>query len=176
MTQQDNKKRKWLFMLQVDARYYGLLFGVNMIGVSTLGMFNCQMVTRYSLDRMLTAIAIIGGLGLFFSAFTGWGGIVGIISFVFVVFSMNGIIASCTNAAALDAVPSTMVGSAAALMGALQYGSGIVSSLLLAAFSTGTPITMAWIMLLFVLLSCGAIVVNTRKKIRTVIIKSMSQI
>ena len=77
---------------------------------------------------------------------------------------MNGIIASCTNAAALDAVPSDMVGSAAALMGALQYGSGIVSSLLLAAFSTGTPFTMSWIMLLFVLLSFGAILVNTTKK------------
>ena len=121
-----------------------------------------------------TTIAIIGGLGLFFSAIMGWGGIVRIIGFVFVVFSMNGIVASCTNAAALDAVTSNMVGSAAALMGALLYGSGIVSSLLLAAFSTGTPITMAWIMLLFVLLSCGAIVVNTRKKIRKVIIKSIA--
>ena len=168
----------YMSYFHVDAKYYGLLFGVNMIGVSTLGMFNRQMVTRYSLDRLLlcsTAIAIIGGLGLLYSAITGCGGIVGIVGFVFVVFSMNGIIASCTNAAALDAVPSDMVGSAAALMGALQYGSGIVSSLLLAAFSTGTPFTMAWIMLVFVLLSCGAIVVNTRKKIQSVIIKQIAQ-
>ncbi len=168
----------YISYFHIDSRYYGLLFGVNMVGVSALGMFNRQMVTRYSLDRMLlysTAIAIIGGLGLFFSALSGFGGIVGIVGFVFVVFSMNGIIASCTNAAALDAVPATMVGSAAALMGALQYGSGIVSSLLLAAFSTGTPITMAWIMLLFVLLSCVAIIAHTRNKIRTVIIKLTSQ-
>ena len=168
----------YISYFHVDAKYYGLLFGVNMIGVSTLGMFNRQMVTHYSLDRLLlcsTAIAIIGGLGLLYSALTGCGGIVGIVGFVFVVFSMNGIIASCTNAAALDAVPSNMVGSAAALMGALQYGSGIVSSLLLAAFSTGTPFTMAWIMLVFVLLSCGAIVMNTRKKIQSVIIKQIAQ-
>lgn len=168
----------YISYFHIDARYYGLLFGVNMIGVSTLGMFNRQMVTHHSLDRMLlcsTAIAIVGGFGLLFSALTGWGGIVGIVGFVFVVFSMNGIIASCTNAAALDAVPSTMVGAAAALMGALQYGSGIVSSLLLAVCSTGTPVAMAWIMLLFVLLSCGAIIVNARKKIRTVIIKSICQ-
>ena len=167
----------YITYFHVDARYYGLLFGVNMVGVSTLGLFTRQLVTRYSLDRLLlcaTTIAIIGGLGLFLSAITGWGGIIGIICFVLVVFSMNGIIASCTNAAALDAVPSDMVGSAAALMGALQYGSGIVSSLLLAAFSTGTPLTMSWIMLLFVLLSFGAILVNTKKN-RTVIIKSISQ-
>ena len=157
----------YITYFHVDARYYGLLFGVNMIGVSALGLFNRQLVTHYSLDRLLlcaTTIAAIGGLGLFLSAITGWGGIIGIICFVFVVFSMNGIIASCTNAAALDAVTSDMVGSAAALMGALQYGSGIVSSLLLAAFSTGTPFTMSWIMLLFVLLSFGAILVNTTKK------------
>ena len=167
----------YITYFHVDARYYGLLFGVNMVGVSTLGLFNRQLVTRDSLDRLLlcaTTTAIIGGLGLFLSAITGWGGIIGIICFVFVVFSMNGIIASCTNAAALDAVPSDIVGSAAALMGALQYGSGIVSSLLLAAFSTGTPLTMSWIMLLFVLLSFGAILVNTKKN-RTVIIKSISQ-
>lgn len=64
----------YISYFHVDARYYGLLFGVNMIGVSTLGMFNRQMVTRYSLDRMLlcsTTIAIVGGFGLFFSALRG---------------------------------------------------------------------------------------------------------
>ncbi len=168
----------YISYFHIDATYYGLLFGVNMIGVSTIGMFNRQMVMRYSLNRMLlcsTSIAIVGGVGLFVSALTGWGGILSIIGFVFVVFSMNGIIASCTNAAALDAVPSNMVGSAAALMGALQYGSGIVSSLLLTAFPSGTPVTMAWIMLLFVLLSCGAIIVNTRNKLGKIILKSISQ-
>jgi hypothetical protein len=34
-------------------------------------------------------------------------------------------------------------------MGALQYGSGIISSLLLALFSDGTPWTMGWIIALF---------------------------
>lgn len=155
----------YISYFHVDAKYYGLLFGMNMIGVSSIGLFNRKMVTRYSLDKLLlfsTSTAIIGGIGLFLSAITGWGGIWGIICFVFIIFSMNGIIASCTNAAALDAVPSDMVGSAAAFMGALQYGSGIISSLLLAAFSTGTPFTMAWIMLLFVALSFVAIMANVK--------------
>ena len=150
---------------------------MNMIGVSSIGLFNRKMVTRYSLDKLLlfsTSTAIIGGIGLFLSAITGWGGIWGIICFVFIIFSTNEIIASCTNAAALDAVPSDMVGSAAAFMGALQYGSGIISSLLLAAFSTGTPFTMAWIMLLFVALSFVAIMANVKNKILTVITKSIT--
>lgn len=168
----------YITYFHVDARYYGLLFGVNMIGVSAIGLFNRQLVTRYPLDKLLlcsTVTAILGGIGLFLSAVTGWGGIFAIVGFVFVIFSMNGIIASCTNAAALDAVPSSMVGSAAALMGALQYGSGIISSLLLAAFSTGTPFTMAWIMLLFAILSCLAIMLNVRKEIKIVITKSIRQ-
>lgn len=167
----------YISYFHVDAKYYGLLFGVNMIGVSSIGLFNRKLVTRYSLDKLLlcsTTTAIMGGVGLFLSAVTGWGGIWGIIGFVFIVFSMNGIIASCTNAAALDAVPANTVGSAAAFMGALQYGSGIISSLLLAAYSTGTPLTMAWIMLLFVVLSCVAIMVNVRKKIKKVITQSIA--
>lgn len=166
----------YISYFHVDAKYYGLLFGMNMIGVSSIGLFNRKMVTLYSLDKLLlfsTSTAIIGGIGLFLSASTGWGGIFGIIGFVFIIFSMNGIIASCTNAAALDAVPATMVGSAAAFMGALQYGSGIISSLLLASFSTGTPFTMSWIMLLFVALSFVAIILNVKNKITTVITKTI---
>lgn len=72
---------------------------------------------------------------------------------------MNGIIAACTNAAALNGVPPEIAGSAAALLGSMQYGSGIISSMLLVQFSDGTPRTMAWIMAIFVTLS-GLMVIN----------------
>ena len=52
------------------------------------------------------------------------------------------------EAAALDAAPN-VAGSASALIGALQYGSGIISSLMLAMLSDGTPWTMAWVIALF---------------------------
>lgn len=74
---------------------------------------------------------------------------------------MNGIIAATSTAAALDAVPS-IAGSASALIGALQYGSGIISSLLLAAFSDGTPWTMARIIALFTL--CSAVLALRAKR------------
>lgn len=51
---------------------------------------------------------------------------------------MNGIIAATSTAAALDAALN-IAGSASALIGSLQYGSGIISSLLLARLSDGTP-------------------------------------
>ena len=37
---------------------------------------------------------------------------------------MNGIIAACSNAAALSKAPDKITGAAAALIGALQYGGG----------------------------------------------------
>ena len=88
----------------------------------------------------------------------GVGGIWGIALPMFAVFSMNGIIAACANAAALASVDKSVGGAAAALLGALQYGSGIVSSLLLAAFADGTPRPMAWLIAGAVVLSAVMVV------------------
>ena len=65
----------------------------------------------------------------------------------------NGIVAACSNAAALNSAEDSMTGSAAALLGSLQYGSGILSSLLLALFSDGTPKAMVVIIFLAILAS-----------------------
>ena len=117
---------------------------------------NRELVKRYSLPgllRVATVVAAVGAVCLVVCAFTGFGGIWGIIIPVFIMFSMNGVIAATTNAAALSSIDSAMAGSGAALLGSLQYGSGTVASLLLAVFSSGTPPTMAWVMGLFVVLS-----------------------
>jgi hypothetical protein len=50
---------------------------------------------------------------------------------------MNGVIAATSTAAALDEA-GEYAGSASALIGSLQYGSGIISSLLLAWLHDGT--------------------------------------
>ena len=65
---------------------------------------------------------------------------------------MIGVIAATSTAAALDEA-GEYAGSASALIGSLQYGSGIISSLLLAWLHDGTPWTMAWIMAAFTLAS-----------------------
>lgn len=110
---------------------------------------------RHALEQLLkyaTLLAALAAVVLALLVKLESGGVVAIIITVFLFFSMNGIIAATSTAAALDAVPN-IAGSASALIGALQYGSGIISSLLLAAFSDGTPWTMAWIIALFTLLS-----------------------
>ena len=140
----------------VDSRYYGLLFGVNIIGVMVLSSFNRRFVQRYSLDfllRISTAVAGAASILAVITAAADVGGLWGVAVPVFLVFSMNGIIAACTNAAALNSVEPAIAGSAAALLGSFQYGSGIISSLLLAAIPGERTILMVSIICAFVLLS-----------------------
>ncbi len=139
----------------VDAQHYGWLFTVNIVGVMGLSFVNRNLVQRFSLDRLLkitTAIATAALLMLSVLFEQQIGGIYSIIVLVFVFFSMNGMIAANSTAAALDGV-GEIAGSASALIGSLQYGSGVVSSLLLAGFSQGTPETMIAIMTVFTVLS-----------------------
>lgn len=140
----------------VAAQNYGFLFGLNIIGIMSLSFLNRKLVSHFALSKLLVVsslVAFIASAVFFVLAWANMGGIWSVIVPMFVMFSMNGIIAACANAAALAAVPNQVAGSAAALLGSLQYGSGIISSLLLAVFSSGTPFTMAWIIVLFVGLS-----------------------
>ncbi|ASN85087.1 multidrug effflux MFS transporter [Pectobacterium versatile] len=135
----------------IDPQHYGWLFALNIVGVMGMSVVNRRLVQRYPLEKLLKFAVLIAAAASFILAIgtkLHIGGIILIVVSVFVFFSMNGIIAATSTAAALDAVPN-MAGSASALIGSLQYGSGIISSLLLALLSDGTPWTMAWIIALF---------------------------
>ena len=149
----------------VDPQHYGWLFAVNIIGQMAVSVVNRRLVHRYPLESLLRFAVFAATLAaVILAAATGFGfgGIGLIVVAVFVFFSMNGIIAATSTACALDAVPN-VAGSASALMGSLQYGSGIISSLLLALLSDGTPWTMGWIMAVFTLASAG-MALTTRVK------------
>ncbi|WP_269975613.1 multidrug effflux MFS transporter [Dickeya lacustris] len=153
----------------VAAQHYGWLFAVNILGVMGLSTVNRHLVQRYSLEVLLKRallVAAAAALVLAFATKLNLGGITLIIITVFVMFSMNGIVAATATAAALDAAPDS-AGSASALIGSLQYGSGIISSLLLAMFNDGTAWTMGWIITLFILTST-LIAMTTRVKKRAI--------
>jgi len=139
----------------VEPQHYGWLFAVNIVGLMAVSMVNRRLVHRYPLETLLrfaVCIAMLAALMLALATGAGIGGIGLIAAAVFVFFAMNGVIAATSTAAALDAVPN-VAGSASALMGSLQYGSGIISSLLLALLSDGTPWTMGWIIAVFTVAS-----------------------
>lgn len=139
----------------VAPQHYGWLFAVNIVGLMVVSTLNRRLVYRYPLEKLLkiaVIIATLAALALALFSRLNTGGVLPIAVPVFIFFAMNGIIAATATAAALDAQPGG-AGAASALIGALQYGSGIISSLLLALFSDGTPWTMAWIIALFTVAS-----------------------
>ena len=141
----------------VNPQHYGWLFALNIVGLMAISLINRRLVQRHALEKLLlcaTLVATLAALGLAAGAGLQVGGLLLVVLTVLVFFAMNGIIAATATAAALDAAPQ-MAGSASALIGSLQYGSGIISSLLLALFSDGTPWTMAWIIALFTSLSAA---------------------
>lgn len=151
----------------IAPQYFGFLFGLNLLGVMAMSMMNRHLVLRYSLKQLLKTAVFVSLLAAAVLALVvkiQIGGVIAVVLSIFLFFSMNGIIAANTTTAALDAAPS-LAGSASAVIGALQYGSGIVSTLLLAYFKDGTPWTMAWIMLVFTLASVVTLLLpNTTEK------------
>lgn len=143
----------------VDPQHYGWLFALNIVGVMAMSAVNRLLVQRHALEQLLkfaTMLAALAAVALALLVKLEIGGVIAIIITVFLLFSMNGIIEATSTAAALDAAPN-IAGSASALIGSLQYGSGIISSLLLARLSDGTPWTMAWIIALFTLMSAALV-------------------
>lgn len=140
---------------KVPEEFYGWLFAFNVIGLVGFSLLNRRFVKIFTLDHILrtaSIVAMLSGIILMIMVWLGYGGLPAVVLGVFFFFSMNGFIAACTTAAALDSVPQ-MAGSASALLGSMQYGSGVISTLLLTLFGNGTPWTMSWIIALFATLA-----------------------
>ncbi|WP_442985459.1 multidrug effflux MFS transporter [Saprospira sp. CCB-QB6] len=137
----------------VDPAWFGAIFAINIIGMMGLSLVNRALVSRFHLDRLIlyaSSIAAIASLLLVPLIAFDIGGIYGLIIPVFIFFSMNGIIAASTTAAALDDLPK-MAGAASAFLGALQYGSGVISTVLLSIFEDPSPLAMSAIIAFFTL-------------------------
>ena len=119
-------------------------------------MLNRRLVDRFSLRNLLhiaTSCALAFALLLLLFNIRNFRSLWAVVFPMLLIFSTNDIVAACSNAAALNSAEDSMTGSAAALLGSLQYGSGILSSLLLALFSDGTPKAMVVIIFLAILAS-----------------------
>jgi DHA1 family bicyclomycin/chloramphenicol resistance-like MFS transporter len=125
----------------VPPQFYGLLFGLGIIGLVGTTFVNARVVMRYGTVRMLrlgTSLAAIAGVVLGVTAWTGWGGLAGLVAPLFVFIGVTGFIIANSIAGALSLFPRR-AGTVSALVGAIQYGSGMAGSALVAVFADGTP-------------------------------------
>ncbi|MFL9826255.1 Bcr/CflA family multidrug efflux MFS transporter [Rhodoplanes sp. SY1] len=131
----------------VPSRAYGLLFGLNVVGMMAANFLNSRLVVRLGSDRIFhwgAAIAAISGLVTALNARFGWGGLLGLVVPLFFFFSVAGFIVANSVAGALAAFPRN-AGAASAVVGAMHYGAGVFSGAMLAWFADGSPWTMGWI-------------------------------
>jgi DHA1 family bicyclomycin/chloramphenicol resistance-like MFS transporter len=132
----------------VSPQAYGLLFGVNIAGMMAANFANARLLARFGSERLFrfgTWILAGAGIALAADARLGWGGLAGLVVPIFLYMSMNGFIVANSVAGALADFPQR-AGAASSLVGAMHYGSGILSAAMVGWFADGTPWTMAWIM------------------------------
>jgi len=125
----------------VQPEYYGLLFGLGIVGIIATNFVNSRLVPKAGTTRLLkrgTAIAALAAIVLAVAGRTGWGGLAGLVVPLFVFIGATGFIVANSIAGAMADFPGR-AGAVSALVGAIQYGSGIISSALVGFFADGTP-------------------------------------
>lgn len=104
--------------------------------------------------QMGAVAAAIAGISVAACAKYGWGGLMGLVIPLFVFVSAAGFIIANAIIGALEKHPQS-AGSVSALLGATQYGTGIIGSAAVGALANGTPVPMGMVMAGFGI-ACGA--------------------
>ncbi|MEU8014386.1 multidrug effflux MFS transporter [Micromonospora parva] len=132
------------FVLQqeygLDEQQFGIAFGAGAVGLIGATQFNVRLLRRYTPQQILVSALIAGtaaGLLLVMFAATGFGGLGTLLASLWLVLAAAGL--ALPNAPALAmSRHSEAAGTAAALLGAVQFGIGAVSAPLAGLFGTGS--------------------------------------
>jgi len=125
----------------VPAQLYGLIFAAGIVGIMVTNTINAQLVHRFGSDHLLfrgAVIAAVAGITAAIAAWTGWGGLWSLAIALFVYTSATGLVIANSVAGALNEFPER-AGAVSALVGAMQYGCGIIGSGSVGLFADGTP-------------------------------------
>jgi DHA1 family bicyclomycin/chloramphenicol resistance-like MFS transporter len=135
---------------RVQPQFYGFLFAAGIIGIMASNMINAKFVVRLGIVRLLrigTTIAAFAGVATAVVGRFGFGGLAGLAMSLFLFVAVTGFIVANSIAGALASFPER-AGAVSALVGALQYGSGILGSALVGIFADGTPWPLGWVVAL----------------------------
>ncbi|WP_204946140.1 multidrug effflux MFS transporter [Micromonospora luteifusca] len=132
------------FVLQeqygLDEQQFGLAFGAGAVGLIAATQFNVRLLRRYTPQQILVSALIAGtaaGLLLVMFAVTEFGGLGTLLASLWLVLAATGL--ALPNAPALAmSRHSEAAGTAAALLGAVQFGIGALSAPLAGLFGTGS--------------------------------------
>ncbi|MGY4495493.1 multidrug effflux MFS transporter [Pseudomonas sp. TE3610] len=124
---------------------YGVIFAAGVVGIMLANQANARLVKRLGSDQLMRIGTVVAALAGVWLAVDAWGGIAGLMGLViplFVFVACAGLIIANSIVGALQGFPE-VAGAVSALVGALQYGTGIIGSGMVGAFADGTPRPMA---------------------------------
>lgn len=128
----------------VSPQVFSIFFGVNACGMIAGSQFNRWLLRRFAPKRILSVALVVvacSGLVLTAHALTGFGGFPMLAGLLFVTLSSAGVIGP--NASALALAPfGREAGSAAALMGTMQFGMGGMAGAVAGALSGDGALAM----------------------------------
>jgi DHA1 family bicyclomycin/chloramphenicol resistance-like MFS transporter len=133
----------------ISPRSFAIVFGMTAIGFIGGAQLNPPLVTRYGPGRVLTAascVVLLGAALLNFFAWTGLGGIWGIVPPVVLMMTGGSLVLPNSAVGAL-ARHGARAGTASALMGTMQFAVAAIGSLLVGIFADGTPRPVAAVIL-----------------------------
>ncbi|MBH67620.1 MAG: Bcr/CflA family drug resistance efflux transporter [Rhodospirillaceae bacterium] len=148
----------------IPDEYYGLLFGVNVLGIIGANIVNARNVVKQGPILMLRigiSILSFGSIALFLSIFFTQGGILGILIPLFFIVGSLGFVGANAIALALDPFPD-LAGTTASLFGFVQMMLGAVAGVVVGFMHDGTVLPMGIIVLVFSLFSASSLIYFVR--------------
>ena len=140
------------FVLQdgygLDEVTFGLVFGLNAAGLTVASQLNPLMIDRFGVVNVLSGAMLTGLLAssvLVLVGLTGAGGLPAVLVPLAVVVASVGLALPNTPALALTR-HGEAAGTAAAMLGAVQFGVGAVVAPLVGLFGSTSPVPMAAVM------------------------------
>ncbi|MEU8261523.1 multidrug effflux MFS transporter [Micromonospora sp. NPDC048999] len=124
----------------LDEQQFGLAFGAGAVGLIAATQLNVRLLRRYSPQRILvTALAVgtVAGAVLVAVAATGFGGLAAVLAALWVVLATAGLAMPNAPALALSR-HGEAAGTAAALLGSVQFGVGALAAPLVGVLGTGS--------------------------------------
>jgi MFS transporter, DHA1 family, multidrug resistance protein len=129
----------------VPPEQFGLLFGANALGLILAAQFNRWLLKRFQSGQILmVALAVTAGSGLLLLLVTatGAGGFPAMLVLLFFCIASTGLVRPNSTAAAM-APYGQRAGSAAALLGGIQFSLGAGAGTVVSLLHNGTALPMA---------------------------------
>lgn len=135
----------YIELLGVDPKYFGLLFGINVIGLFLGNWLNSQWVERLGYHKLLlmgTFITVVGGSMLLLLSFSQQHNLYTMILALFIAIAPVSFVSANANVGMLNLFPHN-AGAASAVFGVAQFGFGAIASLMVGLLFAGTDFAMS---------------------------------